>query len=192
MFGKPAGGSIPAVNTTNPSEQLHTAWVTLYPWDRLGIWRKPHSRGRKMRNPCVWKPCCIPGAGRDSRVLTKGDKSISTWARAQTQGEIRGFFSSGWLRSHPDATRASPMENRAGGRRGRSRGEAEPFQTGARSALLCLLCTCGAGRAPRRGSKYCQKRWSWLPSGGGALPAQPLQDAGESQGQSTELGWAGE
>lgn len=29
-----------------------------------------------------------------------------------------------------------------------------------------------------------------LPSRGGARPAQPLRDAGESQEQSTELGWA--
>lgn len=56
------------------------------------------------------------------------------------------------------------------------------------SAPLCLLCTYGVGRGPRRGSKYCEKRWGfpWRSAiarfpPAESWPAQPFQDAGALQ-----------
>lgn len=114
--------------------------------------------------------------------------STSCWF----QKKLGGFFRSGWFVSYKVATRC-PEEGRQSGAGGDAEqsGHGEKhgrFPIGARSAPLCLLCTYGVGRGPRRGSKYCEKRWGfpWRSAiarfpPAGSQPAQPFQDAGALQ-----------
>lgn len=137
----------------------------------------------------------------DSCVFTTGDKSISIWAHCPNarqqlmlvSEEIRGFPLLRLVCFLPNCHRM-PREGHAERGRGRcgeeqAQGKAQCFRNGARSAPLCLLCTYGVGRGPRRGSKYCERRWGfpWRSAiarfpPAGSQPAQPFWDSEKNPG----------
>lgn len=149
---------------------------------------------------CVLMSCCIPGVGRDRECpyhrgqihfhlgwLPKGSTAAPAACRRND-----GVYSAQVL------TKGAPHGHGAGqGEMGKEhREKLSPPKGQPEVPQECLLCTQGAGRAPRRGSKYCEKRWGFpcrFPShcGGPQLsPCRRLELFSRIilQEQSTQLG----